>query len=197
MKKHLIQRGLTPKALLPLDSAPAHPDCSVLVTEPWQSYQSHVSASKHNSTDTAYEPRGFGSTEEEIQEINASEIASAGSSRPISHWMHQKHQHQRCGVHEKRLEHVYDYLHMYNESSRNADLVSEYLVATTASNRYPLVQHYIFQLHHPVCITQCASPSVHHRFSTVCIADSNKLAKWREWLACSLCCSWCACFSMV
>ena len=47
---------------------------------------------------------------------------------------------------------------MYNESSRNADLVSEYLVATTASNRYSLVQHYIFQLHHPVCIAQCASP---------------------------------------
>ena len=87
--------------------------------------------------------------------------------------MHQKHQHQRRGIHEKRLEHVYDYLHMYNESSRNADLVSEYLVATTASNRYPLVQHYIFQLHHPVCITQCASPSVHH---PVCITDSVQCA---------------------
>ena len=28
--------------------------------------------------------RGFGSTEEEIQEVNASKIASAGPSRPIS-----------------------------------------------------------------------------------------------------------------
>ena len=33
MKKHLIQRGLTPKALLLLDNAPAHPDCSVLVSQ--------------------------------------------------------------------------------------------------------------------------------------------------------------------
>ena len=32
VKKHLIQRGLTPKALLLLDNAPAHPDCSVLVS---------------------------------------------------------------------------------------------------------------------------------------------------------------------
>ena len=33
VKKHLIQRGLTPKALLLLDNAPAHPDCSVLVSQ--------------------------------------------------------------------------------------------------------------------------------------------------------------------
>ena len=32
VKKHLIQRGLTPKALLLLDNAPAHPDSSVLVS---------------------------------------------------------------------------------------------------------------------------------------------------------------------
>ena len=32
VKKHLIQRGLTPKALLFLDNAPAHPDCCVLVS---------------------------------------------------------------------------------------------------------------------------------------------------------------------
>ena len=47
-----------------------------------------------------YGPRGFGGTEEEIQEVNASEIASAGLSRPISHWMYQKHQYQRCDVYE-------------------------------------------------------------------------------------------------
>ena len=79
-KKHLIQRGLTPKALLLLDNAPAHPDCSVLV-----SHDRAISASKHNTTDTDYGSRGFGGTEEEIQEVNASEIASARSSRPISH----------------------------------------------------------------------------------------------------------------
>ena len=34
VKKHLIQRGLTPKALLLLiDNAPAHPDCSALVSQ--------------------------------------------------------------------------------------------------------------------------------------------------------------------
>ena len=33
VKKQLIQRGLTPKALLLLDNAPAHPDCSVLVSQ--------------------------------------------------------------------------------------------------------------------------------------------------------------------
>ena len=33
VKQHLIQRGLTPKALLLLDNAPAHPDCTVLVSQ--------------------------------------------------------------------------------------------------------------------------------------------------------------------
>lgn len=33
VKQHLIQMGLTPKALLLLDNAPAHPDCSALVSQ--------------------------------------------------------------------------------------------------------------------------------------------------------------------